>query len=661
MVNNDNTNSVKQRISELRRAVAYHAQKYYVDDAPEISDFEYDRMFYELKRLEEEHPEFDDPDSPTKRVGGKPLDKFEKITHTLPLGSLSDVFDYDELRAFFDKLDIGAECSVECKIDGLSVALHYEGGRLVYGATRGDGITGENVTQNLRTVNSIPLTIPYDGVLEVRGEVYMPRKSFEALNKIREENGEALLANPRNAAAGSLRQLDPEIAASRKLDIFVFNLQYCDKTFENHDETLDFLASLGFKVLPFRRIADNYDDTVKIIEEIGSARDGLAYDIDGVVIKLNNLNARSAMGETANVPKWAVAYKFPPEQKESRLLDITVQVGRTGVLTPNAVFEPIRLAGTTVSRATLHNIDLIHEKDIRIGDTIIVQKAGDIIPEVVGVNKKLRPDSAEVYELPKLCPSCGEPVVRDEDEAAVRCTNNACPAQLLRNLEHFASRDAMDIEGLGPSVVKLLCDNGLVSNVADIYKLKAEDISPLERMGDKSAENLVRAVEASKTRGLDRLIYALGIRQVGEKAAKLLASRFCDIEKLFTATVEEMSEINDIGAITAQNVVDYFSHPQTRTIVDELKALGVVTVFEGTQQADDRFAGKTFVLTGTLPSMSRSEASAIIEAHGGKVSSSVSKKTDYVLAGSDAGSKLAKAESLGIAVIDEATLLEMVK
>nr|MBQ4320428.1 NAD-dependent DNA ligase LigA [Clostridia bacterium] len=555
----------------------------------------------------------------------------------------------------------GAVYSVECKIDGLSVALRYENGRLVYGATRGDGLVGENVTQNLRTINSIPLTIPYDGVLEVRGEVYMPRRSFEELNVRREEAGESLFANPRNAAAGSLRQLDPQIAASRKLDIFVFNLQYCDRTFETHSETLDFLAQLGFKVLPFRRVIDNYDDTVKMIEDIGSARDSLAYDIDGVVIKINRLSERTALGELSNVPKWAVAYKFPPEKKESKLIDITVQIGRTGVLTPNALLEPVRLAGTTVRRATLHNIDFIHERDIRIGDTVIVQKAGDIIPEIVGVNKNLRPDGTEVYEFPKCCPACGEPVVRDEDEAAVRCTNGACPAQLLRNLEHFASRSAMDIDGMGPSVVKLLCDNGLVKNAADIYKLEASDIAPLERMGDKSAENLVRAIEASKSRGLDRLIYALGIRQVGEKAAKLLASEFGDIERLFGATVEEMSAINDIGEITAQNVVDFFAHPQTREIIDELKAFGVVTVYEGAEKDDDRFAGKTFVLTGTLPTLSRNEASAIIEAHGGKVSSSVSKKTDYVLAGAEAGSKLAKAEALGLTIIDEAALFEMVK
>ena len=661
METSDNLTDVEKRIAELRASVGYHSKKYYVEDAPEISDFEYDRMFYELKRLEEEYPQFDDPDSPTKRVGGAPLDKFEKITHTVPLGSLTDVFNYDELRAFFDKIGDGAVYSVECKIDGLSVALRYENGRLVYGATRGDGLIGENVTQNLRTINSIPLTIPYDGVLEVRGEVYMPRRSFEELNARREKAGESLFANPRNAAAGSLRQLDPQIAASRKLDIFVFNLQYCDRTFETHSETLDFLAQLGFKVLPFRRVIDNYDDTVKMIEKIGSARDSLAYDIDGVVIKINRLSERTALGELSNVPKWAVAYKFPPEQKESKLIDITVQIGRTGVLTPNALLEPVRLAGTTVRRATLHNIDFIHERDIRIGDTVIVQKAGDIIPEIVGVNKNLRPDGTEVYEFPKCCPACGEPVVRDEDEAAVRCTNGACPAQLLRNLEHFASRSAMDIEGMGPSVVKLLCDNGLVKNAADIYKLEASDIAPLERMGDKSAENLVRAVEVSKSRGLDRLIYALGIRQVGEKAAKLLASQFGDIERLFGATVEEMSAINDIGEITAQNVVDFFAHPQTREIIDELKAFGVVTVYEGAAKDDDRFAGKTFVLTGTLPTLSRNEASAIIEAHGGKVSSSVSKKTDYVLAGAEAGSKLAKAEALGLTIIDEAALFEMVK
>ena len=654
---------IKERIAYLRKTLAYHSRKYYVEDAPEISDFEYDKLFYELKALEEAHPEYDDPNSPTRRVGGAVLSKFEKITHTVPLKSLTDVFSYDELRAFCSKLEaeFGAlEYSVECKIDGLSVALHYEGGRLIHAATRGDGSVGELITENARTIQSIPLTIDYDGTLEVRGEVYMPRSSFEALNRQREENEESLFANPRNAAAGSLRQLDSKITASRKLDIFLFNLQLCDRTFATHIDTLEFMKAQGFKVVPFSAKATSADAIIAKIEEIGQMRENLPFDIDGVVIKVNSLTRREEIGEGTSTPKWAVAYKFPPEQKITKLLDISIQVGRTGVLTPIAELEPVKLAGSTVSRATLHNIDFIHERDIRIGDYVTVQKAGDIIPEIAASHPGKRERELPVYEMPAICPSCGEPVVRDE-EAATRCTNAACPAQLIRNLIHYASKDAMDIAGLGPAQIKLLHEKGLVTSVADLYSLKKEDLVTLDRMGEKSADNLLAAIEVSKTRGLARLLYALGIRQIGEKAGEALASAFGDIERFFTLTTDELCAVEDIGLITAENVVDYFSHPQTRTLIDALKSAGVEMAMTAPEKLDDRFAGMTFVLTGTLPTLTRSEAEELIKQYGGKTSSSVSKKTSIVLAGAEAGSKLAKAESLGVRIIDENEFRELLK
>jgi len=648
------------RISKLRELLEYYSRKYYVDDDPVISDYEYDKLFYELKSLEDAHPEYYDPSSPTVRVGGSALDKFEKRVHTYPLKSLTDVFSYDELRAFCEKLEEEngeLEYSVEYKIDGLSTAIRYENGALVYGATRGDGNVGEDITQNIKTIRSVPLRIAYDGVLEVRGEVFMPRGSFEELNALREETGENLFANPRNAAAGSLRQLDPTVTAKRKLDIFIFNIQYCDKPFETHIESLDFASSLGFKVIPFYTKARSADEVIKLIDHIGIKRASLPFDIDGVVIKVNSLARRAEIGENTNTPKWAVAYKFPPEQKQTKLLDITVQVGRTGVLTPTAELEPVKLAGTTVSRATLHNIDFIRERNIRIGDTVTVQKAGDIIPEIVSAAGT--PGLPE-YNMPDNCPSCGMPVIRD-DEAATRCTNPACPAQLHRNIVHFASKDAMDIDKMGPAVVKLLIDNGLVSNVADIYNLTAEAIEPLDRMGKKSAENLIASVEASKSRGLARLIYALGIRQVGEKAAENIASALGDIENFFTATSEQLCAINDVGGVTAYYIVDYFSKDSARKIVDKLKAAGVVTSVAKVEKADDRFAGLTFVLTGKLPAMTRDEAEALIKKYGGNVSGSVSKKTSYVLAGSDAGSKLTKAETLGVKIISEEDLFELIR
>lgn len=655
---------IEARIRQLRSVISYHSHKYYVEDSPELSDFEYDKLFYELKALEEAHPEFYDPNSPTVRVGGKVLDKFEKITHTVPLKSLTDVFSYEELTAFCNKLE--AEYgelvySVECKIDGLSVALHYENGNLIYAATRGDGAVGELITENARTIGAVPLTIPYMGRLEVRGEVYMPRSAFEALNARRAEAEEPLFANPRNAAAGSLRQLDSSVTASRKLDIFIFNLQDCDRAFDSHIETFEFMKEQGFKVIPFYHKAKCADEIIARIEEIGRMRETLAFDIDGVVIKVDSLARRGEIGEGTSTPNWAVAYKFPPEQKQTKLLDISIQVGRTGVLTPIAELEPIRLAGTVVSRATLHNIDYIHEKDIRIGDIVTVQKAGDIIPEIHCAHPEKREVELTVYEMPERCPSCGESVVRDEEEAAVRCTNASCPAQLLRNLVHFASKDAMDIDGLGPALLKTLRDNELVHSVADLYTLRKADLITLERMGEKSADNLLAAIEASKSRGLARLLYGLGIRQIGEKAAEALANQFGDIDRFFELTEEELCAVDDIGLISAQNVVDFFAHEQTRVLIDQLKAVGVSTAMAMVEKADDRFAGMTFVLTGTLATLTRSEAEAIIKKFGGKTSSSVSKKTSVVLAGTEAGSKLTKAESLGLTIIDEAAFMEMVK
>lgn len=656
-------NAAKRRIDELRELLAHHSFLYYVEDAPQISDYEYDKLFYELVALEEKYPEFDSPTSPTKRVGGKALDKFEKVTHAVKMGSLADVFSYDEVRDFVaktnEKLGKATVFSVEPKIDGLSVSLVYENGRFSLGSTRGDGTVGENVSENLKTVRTIPMktkdALPH---LEVRGEVYMPREAFAALNEKREAEGEQLFANPRNAAAGSLRQLDSKVTASRRLDIFVFNVQAAEGIeFSSHIESLEYLKNQGFHIIDGIRRASSAGEIISAIEEIGAARDNLPYDIDGVVIKADSLAERKLLGENISTPKWAIAYKFPPEQKQTKLTDIIIQVGRTGVLTPNARLEPVRLAGTVVSRATLHNIDFIRERDIRIGDTVTLQKAGDIIPEIICVDKSKRSGSEVPYEMPTLCPSCGEPVIRD-DEAATRCTNASCPAQLERHITHFASRDAMNIDGMGPAVVRLLIASGLIHNVADIYSLSAGEIEGLDRMGKKSAENLIAAIEHSKSAGLDKLIYALGIRQVGEKAARSLAEAFPDIELLFSASEEQISAIYDFGDISAHYIVNFFAHPQTRVLVDELKSRGVKTTYE-VQKRGNIFEGMTFVLTGTLPTMKRDEASRLIEENGGKVSSSVSAKTSMVLAGEDAGSKLTKAQSLGVRIISEEELLAM--
>lgn len=656
-------------LKKLRDRIAYHAKRYYVEDDPEISDFEYDQMYAELLRIEAEHPEWDDPASPSHRVGGKPLDKFQKVTHSVQMNSLSDVFSFDELRAFLDRVAAvlpEATYSVEPKIDGLSVALRYENGVFVQGATRGDGFVGEDVTQNLRTVHTIPLTLPQPLTLTVRGEIYMPRARFERLNRIREEEGQPLLANPRNAAAGSLRQLDPQITAARGLDVFVFNLQEGalwedGREPTSHTESLDRLQELGFHTLERRICTGSAEEILAHIRSLGEARELLAYDIDGVVIKLDRFSDRRRMGEGTNTPRWAVAYKFPPEQKATKLEDITIAVGRTGVLTPTAVLTPVRLAGTTVSRATLHNAELIRERDIRIGDTVTVQKAGDIIPEVVRSHPELRNGSERVFRMPEVCPSCGEPVFYDQDEgAATRCTNSKCPAQLSRGIEHFASKDAMDIDGLGPQLVESLLRNRLIEDAADLYVLDRESLIGMERMGERSASNLLAAIERSKGAGLERLIFALGIRNIGEVAAETLAAHFGTLEACMAATEEELVTLPDFGQVMAACVVDFFSHPQNRALCRRLTEAGLVTTPIGLPK-DDFLAGLTFVLTGTLPTLTRDEASDRIKAAGGKTAGSVSSRTSFVVAGENAGSKLTRAQQLGVRIIDEDTLLAMLR
>lgn len=656
---------VQKEINELRRKLNYYGKLYYVDDAPAISDYEYDMLMQQLKALEKEHPELVTPDSPTQRIGGPALSKFEPVHHQVPLESLTDVFSVDELFAFGERMDSTLpghhSYTVEPKIDGLSMSLEYENGVFIRGATRGDGVTGEDVTENLRTVRSLPLRIENAPErLIVRGEVYMSRAVFNELNAQREINGEKLLANPRNAAAGSIRQLDPKIAAARKLDIICFNMQYSsDDIYTSHAQTLDAMKAMGFPVVPYMKY-DSIQACVERIEWLGEHRDELPYDMDGAVIKIDSLEQRTALGSTAKAPRWAVAFKYPPEKKESKVLDIIVQVGRTGVLTPKVIVESVRLAGTTVSAATLHNQDNIDRLDLRIGDTVVLQKAGEIIPEVLSVNKDKRPEGTVPFVMPSVCPECGSPVVRDEDGAALRCTSPECPAQRLRNIAHFASREAMDIEGLGISVCESLINNGLVSSAADLYYLEQDKIAELERMGDKSAANLIAAIERSKSAGLARLLCAFGIRQVGQKAAKVLAGSFDNLDALIVADAEQLTAIPDIGGITAGFITEWFSLPQSQHLIGRLRAAGVdFTSHE--EKRDDRFAGLTFVLTGTLSDFTRDEASAIIESFGGKASSSVSKKTSYVLAGENAGSKLTKAEGLGIKIISEADFAEMIK
>ena len=660
----------EKRISYLREKIEYNSKLYYENDAPEISDYEYDAMFRELSDLEAQFPELDSNTSPTKRVGGRALDKFEKFSHTVRMGSLTDVFSYDELYDFINRINEtlgeGTEYSVEPKIDGLSVSLVYRDGVFVKGATRGDGLVGEDVTENLRTVRSIPLKlsepIPY---LNVRGEVYMPRIVFGELNEIREAEGLSLFANPRNAAAGSLRQLDPKVAAARRLEIFVFNLQegslYSDgRECKTHTEALNRLAELGFTVLPERKTLAGYDSVAEHVRHLGEMRTELPFDMDGAVIKVDNLNSRITVGEGTSTPKWAVAYKYPPEAKRTKLISIDIQVGRTGVLTPAANLEPVRLAGTTVSRATLHNLNFIKERDIRIGDTVIVRKAGEIIPEILESVKNERDGTEIEFNMPAVCPSCGHPVVRDDagDGAAIRCVYAGCPAQNARGIVHFASKGAMNIEGLGPQVVELLLSNGKISDVTDLYKLKVEDIETLDRMGRKSAENLVMAIERSKDAGLERLLYALGVRQVGEVAAEEIAIKMRTLDACFAASFEDFAAINDIGEITATALVEFFGDERTKKICMALKDAGVKCE-SVSEPKKETLAGLTFVLTGTLPTMTRDEASELIKKNGGKVSSSVSKKTSFVVAGEEAGSKLKKAQDLGVKIIDEDALRAM--
>jgi len=655
----------REEMKELREKLNRNAYLYYVMDAPTMSDYEYDMLNRRLEELEAEHPEEVTSDSPTQRVGDKILTGFTPYTHAVPLESLQDVFNAAEVEEFCQRMNesLGepVEYSLEPKVDGLSVALEYRDGLFVSGATRGDGRVGEDVTENLRTIRSIPMSLPEKlPHLIVRGEVYMARSVFEELNAEREIRGEALLANPRNAAAGSLRQLNPKIAAKRRLDIQVFNLQLAEgRQFSTHTETLDYLASQHFKVIPHKTVQSIQDCQQEIID-INERRMSYPFDMDGAVVKVNNLTDRDRLGSTVKYPKWAIAYKYPPEKKPSRVLDIVVQVGRTGVLTPRAVLEPVHLAGTTVQSATLHNQDYIAEKDIRIGDTVIVQKAGEIIPEIVEVDLSRRPDGTQPYQLPDTCPVCGAPVSRDVDGAALRCTGAECPAQLLRNITHFASRDAMDIDGIGPAVIQQLIETKLVRSAADLYYLTAQDFAQLERMGEKSAENAIQAIEKSKENDLSKLLYALGIRQVGVKAAKVLAIHFRSFDALAAASLEELTEIGDVGAITAQFILDWLASPQSQDLIARLKNAGV-NMLSTEELVDDRFSGMTFVLTGTLSKLDRKTAESMIEARGGKASGSVSKRTTYVVAGEEAGSKLRKAQELNIPILTEDEFANMLK
>ena len=650
----------KKRIEELSDLLKYHNIKYYIEDSPEIEDFEYDAMLRELENLENEFPQFKKEDSPTQNVGGAALRLFTPVEHTVKMESLQDVFSFDELRAFAEKIDLSkTKFSVEPKIDGLSVSLEYKDGLFYRGSTRGDGVTGEDVTANLLQIKDIPKNIDFKGELEVRGEVYMPQESFLKLRERQELLGEAPAKNPRNAAAGSLRQKNSKITAERELSIFVFNIQrITDKEFSSHIETLDFLKKLGFNVLPTYKSCDTVDEVISEIERIGNSRGDLPYDIDGAVIKADNLEYRKELGSTSKFPKWAAAFKYPPEEKETVLKEIEIAVGRTGALTPTAIFEPITLAGTTVSRATLHNEDFITAKQIGIGDIIIVRKAGDIIPEVLAVAKHC--DNSQVFKMPEKCPSCQSPVFREEGEAVIRCTNADCPAQALRHLIHFTSRDAMDIEGLGPAVLEQLTNARLVHNIVDLYSLDYDEVAKLERTGEKTVSNLKNAIDASKQNDLSKLIFAFGIRHIGAKAAKLISEHFGDIDAVLGAKSQDFEKIEGFGGILSESAAEFFSLEQTKAMIEKLKELGVNTK-SLKEVKDSRFAGKTFVLTGTLPTMTRNEASEIIESFGGKTSSSVSKKTDFVLAGEEAGSKLDKANKLGVAVISEEEFKEMIK
>ena len=652
----------KSRAKELCELLNYHNNRYYNLDSPEISDYEYDMLLRELENIEEEFPQLVTSDSPTQKVGGSAGEKFSPVVHEVVMESLHDSFSEDELRDFDRKVKEvvpDALYVVEPKFDGLSVSCEYRNGVFVRGSTRGDGAVGEDVTENLMTIKSLPKRLKNaPAFLEVRGEVYMSVETFERIVEEQENNGEKPFKNPRNAAAGSLRQKDAKITAKRDLDIFVFNIQQVDGVeITHHTQSLDYLNELGFNTARYH-LCNTVDEVVNVIDLIDKTRGDLPCDIDGAVVKVNDFEHRTLLGSTAKFPRWAEAYKYPPEEKETELLDIEINVGRTGALTPVGIFAPVLLAGTTVSRATLHNEDFIREKKIHIGDVVVIRKAGEIIPEVLSVSQCRSLD--DPYTFPDTCPSCGSLVVREKDEAAVRCTNTDCPAQLLRHLIHFVSRDAMDIDGLGPAVLEQLLNAGLIKSFVDLYKLRAIDVAVLDRMGEKSALNLIEAIEKSKSAEIYRLIYALGIRHIGQKAAKLLCEHFLSVDAIFDASVDQISSIEGFGDIMAQSVYDYFSLEQTRTLIDSLKELGVLMTPLEKKNNDGIFVGKTFVLTGTLPTMTRSQASKLIEENGGKTSSSVSKKTDFVLAGEDAGSKLTKANSLGVTVISEDEFLSMI-
>lgn len=653
-----------KRIEELRDIIRYHSRLYYELDAPEIDDYEYDMLYHELLDLEEAYPEFVTEDSPTKKVGGKALNKFLPVTHQIQMGSLQDVFSTQELKDFDERVRNvikNPQYVVEPKIDGLSVSLEYRNGLLFRGSTRGDGFVGEDVTHNILTIASVPKSINAKGVdyLEVRGEVYIPKETFIKYTQNQELMGEKPFKNPRNAAAGSLRQKDAKVTATRGLDIFIFNIQQCSgKEFSSHSESLDWLKSLGFPVSVSYKTFDNIDDAIDNVLHIGEHREDFTFDIDGAVIKVNSLNQRERLGATVKYPKWAVAYKYPPEEKITKILDIEVNVGRTGALTPTAVFEPIHLAGTTVSRAVLHNQDFIDEKGINIGDSIVVRKAGEIIPEVVSLAYK--GENEKPYKLPCNCPACGALAVRENDEAVLRCQNPDCPAQLLRNLIHFASRDAMDIDGLGPKVLGALVEEKIIHSSADLYELKLNDLVTIERMGEKSANNLVASIEKSKSNDLSKLVFALGIRNIGQKAAEALAEYFKNMDNIISATFEEIVAIDGFGDVMAKSVKDYFALSESLKLVSRLKEAGVNMTCEGKDKSD-KLSGLTFVLTGTLPTLSRAAASEMVKENGGKTSSSVSKNTSFVLAGEEAGSKLTKANSLGIPVITEDEFLKMIE
>ena len=661
---------VEKRIKELRKIVEYHAKKYYDEDKPEITDFEYDMMMLELRALESQFPELITTESLTQKVGGTAKEGFQKVEHEVPLQSLQDVFNFDEIENFDERvrkqgIENGIENPkyvVETKIDGLSAALEYVNGKLVRGATRGNGLVGEDVTENLKTIKTIPQELPEKINITVRGEVFISKKDFDKMNQEREENEEELFANARNAAAGSLRQLDSNITKNRPLDIYIFNVQKIeDKEFNSHFEELEYLSKLGFNVNPVRIPCNSKDEVIQAINKIGEDRDSLTFGIDGAVVKVDDLNLRKIMGTTSKVPKWAIAYKYPPEKKETILKEIVCQVGRTGVITPMAILEPVKVAGSTISKTTLHNEDFIKEKGLKIGDKVIIQKAGDVIPEIVEAVVNKRTGEEKDFEMPRKCPVCGAEAVREEGEAAVRCTGIECPAKLHRNLVHFVSRDAMNIDGLGENIIAELLDKKMISNIADIYDLQFEEIASLKKNGKKFAQNLVDSINASKNNDLYRLITALGIRHVGVKAAKILAKQFNTIDNLSEVSVENLSEVEEIGPIVANSIKEFFEQQQTKDLISRLKIAGVNTERLKEDDEDERFAGKTFVLTGSLKKYSREEASNIIEKFGGKTSSSVSKKTSYVLAGEDAGSKLTKAQSLGITVITEAEFEEMCK